>query len=79
LDSIFLKNHGLMDYSLLLTIENVEINKKYLDTEMKRSSLFEKISANSYRPSDAYTSENPHDENTQDENSKDTSEMKAEQ
>ena len=43
-----------MDYSLLLVIETIEINKKYLDRK-RISSVFEKVSNKSYDP------ENPQD------------------
>jgi hypothetical protein len=50
MDSLFLKNAQLMDYSLLLVIETIEVDLQYLK-EFADSSILERISEDSYSPS----------------------------
>lgn len=51
LDSIFLKNHDLMDYSVLLVIENLPVDLDYIDS-IKTKTMFDYVSQKSYNPKD---------------------------
>jgi hypothetical protein len=62
-----------MDYSLLLVIEKIEIDKEYIDH--LKGSIFEKTSAKSYKPMELSTLMNPISDSIYDENPQDPSLM----